>query len=235
MKFFCAILLFLLSFSVLSSDLSFRQSIINQLQSEHTRPITDYAQARRYLFGDLYLRKDNTVYDVYCHHTFNSQDGVGPNKIPNPSVANCEHTWPQSKFTSEFPKEIQKNDLHHLFPVYSKGNSARSNYPFGTVIQNKMEISNCESSQKGITHESNSMGWEPPNEHKGNVARAMFYFSLRYHMSIPDKQEDTFRAWNKLDPVDQDEIDANLKIKSIQGNSNIFIEHPEYIDQIADF
>lgn len=234
MKSFCAILLFLLSFSVFSSQ-SFKESLINQLQSTHTKPLTDYAQARRYLFGDLYLTKDNTIYDVYCHHTFTSKDGVGPNKIPNPEIANCEHTWPQSKFTNEFPKEIQKNDLHHLFPVYSKGNSARSNYPFGTTINNKMEISNCESSRKGTLHETNSLGWEPPAEHKGNVARAMFYFSLRYHLKIDDKQEDTFREWSKLDPVDQEERSINLRIKDIQGNSNIFIEHPEYIDQVEDF
>lgn len=235
MKSLACILLFLLSFSIFSAQPTLKASLVNQLQSTHTKPLKNYAEARKILFGSLYLKNGNKLYDVYCHHIFTDKDGVGTNRIPDPNIVNCEHTWPQSKFTNSFPKEIQKNDLHHLFPTYSKANSARSNYPFGTVTDNQLEISNCESSQKGTLQETNTLGWEPPSEHKGNVARAILYFSLRYEISIENKQEDTFKEWNKLDPVDQEEREVNLRIKDIQGNSNVFIEHPEYVDQVDDF
>ena len=47
--------------------------------------------------------------------------------------------------------------------------------------------------------------------------------------------EATLRRWNKLDPVDQAELERNDAIEKIQGNRNPFIDHPEYVDQISNF
>lgn len=233
-KSFLAISLFLLAFNVSSTE-SFKQSLALQVRSTHIHPITNYKESRQIMFGNLYLQSNNTLKDVYCDMTFTSQQGVGPNKIPDSNIVNCEHTWPQSKFTNKYPIDIQKNDLHHLFPAYSKANSSRSNNPLGTVISKHESIPNCSASMRGNISETNSVGFEPPDYHKGNVARALFYFSLRYDLSIPDEQEKTYRIWNDLDPVDAEEASVNLKIKSIQGNSNPFIEHPEDLSLVDDF
>jgi hypothetical protein len=234
MKPFLVILLFLFSFNIHSTE-SFKESLALQAKTTHSHPITNYKQARQILFGDLYLGPDNTLKDVYCDMTFSAKHGVGKGKIPDPNIVNCEHTWPQSKFSNQYPKDVQKNDLHHLFPSYSKANTSRSNNPLGTVISHQESIPNCSASMRGNISESNTIGFEPPDYHKGNVARALFYFSIRYDLSIPEEQEKTYRIWSDLDPVDEEEAIVNLKIKSIQGNSNIFIEHPENIKLVEDF
>lgn len=233
-KHFLVILLILLTFNANSTE-NFKESLALQVKTEHTHPLTNYKQTREILFGNLYLHPGNTLKDVYCEMTYTAQQGVGKGKIPDPNIVNCEHTWPQSKFTSKYPKEIQKNDLHHLFPANSKANTSRGNYPLGSVTRDTMDLSFCHASKRGNLSETNSLGFEPPANHKGNVARALFYFSIRYDIAIPAEQEKTYRDWNALDPVDQEEAEINLKIKQIQGNSNVFIEHPEYTNQISDF
>ena len=230
---FLAILLFLLSFNAYSA--TFKESLASQIKSTHSRPITNYKEARTILFGNLYLRPDNTLKDVYCDMTFTGKQGVGKGKIPDPNIVNCEHTWPQSKFTNQHPIDIQKNDLHHLFPAYSKANTSRSNLPLGTVTNDERPVPNCSASMHGQLFETETEGFEPPNHHKGNAARALLYFAIRYDMDISNELEMTYRTWNDLDPVDQEEREVNLKIKDIQGNSNVFIEHPEYVDQVDDF
>ena len=85
----------------------------------------NYKQAKKALFGKLHLEKDKSgeyfVKDVYCNIDYYSSHEVGkigPNKIPNHNVVNCEHTWPQSRF-NHFSK-YQVSDLHHLFPTNSR-------------------------------------------------------------------------------------------------------------------
>lgn len=197
-----------------------------------------YKDARRLLFGKIDLEKDATGYflkDVYCDRKMRG-GGVGPNLIPSAAVVNCEHTWPQSKFSNTFPRDLQKGDLHHLYSTDSKANSTRGNNPFGEVVAGDMPTEDCEASQiGGINTHIGGMYFEPPNFHKGNVARSIFYFAVRYKMPVDKTQEDTLRAWHKADPIDQAEKDRNEKVFAEQKNRNPFIDFPELVDQISDF
>ena len=62
-----------------------------------------YKGARKVLFGKIHLQEDGDGYfikDVYCRKKITrSQSRLGPNIIPNNNILNCEHTWPQSRFT----------------------------------------------------------------------------------------------------------------------------------------
>jgi deoxyribonuclease-1 len=203
------------------------QDLITETHTVH--PIT-YAKARMYLFGDLHY-DNGVVTDVYCENNYTAVHGVGQGKIPDPQFVNCEHTWPQSKF-GDIDVEIKKTDLHHLFPSESRSNTTRSNNPFGDV-SNGPNV--CNMSALGLILDTRVKGFEPPLKHRGNAARAMFYFSLRYRMPIDPLQEKYLRQWHKIDPVDEQEIVRNRKIEKIQGNSNIFIDHPEFVESIADF
>ncbi|TDP55400.1 endonuclease I [Bacteriovorax stolpii] len=195
-----------------------------------------YNPAKKALFGQLHLEKGPEGYfvkDLYCE--INYTKGVGPGNMPDQNQLNCEHTWPQSKFTKAFPNELQKSDLHHLFPTDSKANSTRGNFEFADVVKNE-NLSNCDASRSGASVTSGGHTYfEPPTSHKGNVARAIFYFSIRYKMPIGDAQEEFLRRWNQLDPVDDAEMARNNAIEKLQGNRNPFIDHPELIDQISDF
>ncbi len=195
-----------------------------------------YKQARTYLFGQLYLQQKQGRYfieDTYCEKTFGESIGVGPNKIPDHTELNCEHTWPQSHFNGRESKSTQKGDLHHLFPVDSRANSTRGNIHFGDV--DGEQVNGCPLAERGDDIYAGTSSFEPPKSHKGNVARALFYFSVRYRISIDQSEEVYLRQWNKLDPVDQDEISRHEKIYQIQGNRNPFIDDPTLADQIDNF
>lgn len=204
------------------------------------------------------------VVDVYCqqvykfpggrtnlsHNRNTSSNGTFQNSRssnPGPLVAsnnfldgvqpigdiNIEHTWPQSRFSKQFSKELQKGDLHHLFPSNAKINQIRGNHPFGEVEQEDNGVANCPS-VLGFDKEGDQV-FEPVDSHKGNVARALFYFSVRYQIAISPSEEAALRAWHKLDPIDETEIERNNKIFSIQKNRNPFIDFPELVAAINDF
>lgn len=148
--------------------------------------------------------------------------------IPANEVMNTEHTWPKSKGAGSEPA---KSDLYHLFPTDSNANSRRSSYPFGITTTTKW-------SEGGSILGSNSTQgtcFYPRADHRGNVARAMFYFAIRYQKSIDAAQERTLREWHKADPVDAKERARHEAIVALQKKRNPFIDHPEYVDQISDF
>lgn len=198
-----------------------------------------YDGARKVLFGKLHLEKDGNKYfikDVYCQKEFAGGD-IRPGAIPNNNTLNCEHTWPQSKFTHLYPKDVQKADLHHLFPSDSKANGIRGNYDFAEIIHSNGSLDkNCSASKSGASSNgSENTLFEPPTEHKGNVARAIFYFSVRYEMPIPKEEEAFLRRWNDLDPIDDAEMERNNQIQIAQGNRNPFIDFPELVNMINKF
>lgn len=204
--------------------------------------VLGYDGARRLLFGKLFLQQNSGVYsvkDVYCEHEFTDQDfngkpSIGPDRIPGDgSILNTEHTWPQSRFTGRFNKEMQKSDVHHLFPTDSQMNSHRSNLRFGNVID---EVEDLKCAQGKLGHQSEGgIVFEAPDQHKGNVARAIFYFATRYQMKVSPAEEAALRTWNRQDPVDAAEMERNDNIEKIQGNRNPFIDFPDMIDHIDAF
>lgn len=196
-----------------------KTNLYKELLAVH-KPLT-YKQANEILFTKLDQARGE-VCSVYTTHLC-----VPTNEVPSAKIMNIEHTWPQSEGANGFAK----SDLHHLFPTDSPTNSVRSSLPFCDVVTVKW---NNGQSKRGL----NSFGehcFEPPEKHKGNVARALFYFSIRYQIPIDDNQESYLRKWNIQDSIDQDEIDRNEKIKTFQNNSNPFIEKPEMVEQIRDF
>ena len=197
-----------------------------------------YRGARKVLFGKLALRTEENgsyfIRDVYCGKKITREESnIGPNIIPKNSVMNCEHTWPQSRFNSSFPKDLQKSDLHHLYPTDSRANSIRGNYEFAEVSGG--DITDCEGAHFGVEQTSPRDYFEPPMEHRGNVARALFYFSVRYKKKISSTEEYYLRKWHAEDPVDANEMNRNDMIHKIQGNRNPFIDYPELVDQIDNF
>ncbi len=202
--------------------------------------VLGYTKARQILLGRVYLENYSGEYaikDVYCLRHFTNTDfgrgaSIGPDQIPDGTVLNTEHTWPQSRFTGMFPNEMQKSDLHHLFPSDSVMNSTRGNHKFAELA-GPTEPVKCSVSR--FAHTAIGYRFEPPIEHRGNVARALFYFSTRYRIHIDNDEEGFLRKWHYEDPVDQAEVSHHQMISEAQGNRNPFIDQPELVDQIADF
>jgi len=199
-----------------------------------------YKHARKVLFGRIHLRQikgEFGVQDVYCDRLrlaseFKSRPPA-PMQIPNAQVVNAEHTWPQSRFSKRHERSTQKADLHGLYPVFSRVNSSRGNSPFGDIRRAETQI--CPASGKGTSTESGRSVFEPPNNHKGNVARALFYFSVRYQMPIDQEQESFLRLWHVLDPVDEPERERNAIVFETQFNRNPFVDIEDLPSRIDDF
>ncbi len=201
-----------------------------------------YGPARKAIMGELHLvngQNGFAIEEVYCQRDFTRRDfrdGIspGPGVTPNSSIINVEHTWPQSRFNKLMDTVAQKSDLHHLFPTDSEMNSARGNMKFGEVDRPSRTLP-CSTSKLGTNAQSRGERFEPPAPHRGNVARALFYFSVRYQLPIDKDEEYFLRKWHQEDPVDSFEAERNDHIQRIQGNRNPFIDFPELVGEISDF
>lgn len=201
-----------------------------------------YRKARQYLFGYLDLEEGPDGFEltsIYCrkrltNDDFPNSENLGPMKIPKSTIVNTEHSWPQSKFSTQFPKSLQKTDLHALFSTLSRVNSTRGNHPFGVVTEDEpREV--CDRAQMGENEDSNKKVFEPAEESKGNIARALFYFSTRYQIKIDAHQEKHLRRWHRMDPVDFAERNRHQEIYGIQYTRNPFVDYPHLVGKISDF
>lgn len=231
----------------LKSGNSYDSSLMSTVErfAKKNRKNLGYTTAKKYLFGKIYLEKEDSTYilkDVYCKRVLRSDQGwkIGPMMIPPNGEVNCEHTWPQSRFNSSMSKGAQKSDLHHLFPTDSKANGVRGNYPFAEV-SGKPAHKLCDASLIGSPLEPSpdlndrNRFFEPPQDHRGNLARALFYFSVVYHLPISVTEEAYLRRWHNEDPVDELERKRHDMIMDIQGNRNPFIDFPALTKRISDF
>lgn len=215
----------------------------DSLKGCYQQIITGYGRAREFLFGKFYLVKlDASNYgikEMYCDRIYQKEDFThgdkpGPGIIPDNTIINVEHTWPQSRFSGRYSKELQKSDLHHLFPTDSSMNSLRGNTIFGEV-EHDHGHTKCNASRYGSGSAGGMDIFEPPSDHKGHVARALMYFSIRYDMPIRPEEENVLKKWNQEHPVDDEEALRNEEIAKIQGNRNPFIDFPTLAGQISDF
>ncbi|MCX7549091.1 endonuclease [Xanthomarina sp. F1114] len=159
---------------------------------------------------------------------------------------NREHLVPQSSFNQGYP---MRSDIHHVFPTDGKVNGMRSNYAFGTVgsatntSQNGSKVGN--SNVPGFS----GTVFEPIDEFKGDIARAVLYFAVRYENTIDGYTSfdmfngtndqvfypwaiDLLLSWHANDPVTPKEIARNIAAYNFQGNANPFVDHPEYANLI---
>ena len=146
---------------------------------------------------------------------------------------NAEHIWPQSYFGSALPMVA---DVHHLMSTLSVPNGRRGNLKFAVV--SKPTYTTSSGSKLG------KEGFEPDNEVKGNVARALFYFIVRYsdknirqgmdYNSFWTKNVPMLLEWNRMDPPDALEKRRNDAVEKFQGNRNPFIDNPSLADTIGE-
>ncbi|MGB0389953.1 MAG: endonuclease [Salibacteraceae bacterium] len=177
-----------------------------------------YTTARDNMYGSI----DNVGGDVECVYTgttatFNTRAGA------NSASFNCEHTYPQGKFSSSEP---MKSDIHHLFPTTVSSNSKRGNDPFGVVSNPTWNVGGSKSG--GGT-------FEPRDVHKGTVGRAMSYFVLRHqdYGGFYAGQESILRQWMEIYPPSAQDIKRNNDIYALQKNRNPFVDYPQFLDRIS--
>ncbi|EAQ77142.1 endonuclease [Blastopirellula marina] len=201
-------LLLVIPYSSASADEIFPgksgEELAQVLRSEFTPTNRlDYFEARREMFSRI-DNFDGKVLLVYTGEKFPTSD------IPDHTVVNTEHTWPQSKFANANSRNEMKTDLHHLFATRNPVNSDRGNKPFGDIpddVSQRWWNSDSPSGdlpgldERDNFSESSDNLFEPREAHKGNVARAMLYFYTVYGNRNIDKawfepQIPTLLAWH---------------------------------------
>ncbi len=213
---------------------------------------------------DKYYENNGSLLDIYSEqplgadayeYTFDQMIGSA---TAEGQGYNREHLMPQSTFYSNYP---MYSDLFFVVPTDARINQLRSNYPYGIgggsvshTFTNSSKISNSAIPNSPYTGKV----FEPIDEFKGDIARTLLYFIVRYEgklggfkfnttsSSSTDQnpmngtEEQGFEkwylqmllSWSNLDPVSQREIDRNNEVYNIQGNRNPFIDHPEWINLI---
>jgi len=214
----------------------------------------DYDASNTTYLLDIY--SNNPTGTTAYHYTLNNiigsanAEGLGWNR---------EHMMPQSSFNSAYP---MYSDLFFVIPTDARINQLRSNYPYGkagsTVYYN---FTNGSKQAANGTPNATYTGrvFEPIDEFKGDIARSLLYFAVRYEGKLgsfnyttnaadPTKDQNPLDGteeksyenwyiamllnWHQLDPVSQREIDRNNSVFNIQKNRNPFIDHPEWVNLI---
>ena len=158
--------------------------------------------------ADRDLNKPGNIYLIY--------DGDSIKGVWDSAATwNREHVWPQSKLAG-----ASKSDLHNLRASEPKINSSRGNLPFIDGNGKARKISS---------------GWYPGDEHKGDIARIIFYMLTRYSqlsVNTMGTNAEMFVRWHLEDPVDDFERNRNEVIYTYQKNRNPYIDNPEFVEMI---
>ncbi len=194
---------------------------------------------------------NGTLEDIYstCNWSTTGSDQCSGGYSSVCDCYNREHVVPQSLFNEVSP---QRGDRHHLFLTDGKVNNQRANYPFGECSSGESAGTNAlgklgTSTFTGYT----SIGkvFEPDDQYKGDIARAIMYMAIRYatvssypvtswsgnamfsgslstNYGLSAYSVALLMKWHRQDPVSQKEITRNNGVADKQGNRNPFIDYP---------
>lgn len=194
-----------------------------------------YGTARDNMFKYIYEEND-TVTCVYTGlKRYLPSNATSPRTVMldnNSAVSvNTEHTYPQSKVLND----AGRSDLHHIFPTRALANNGRSTLPFGEIAVNSVDKWYRDANQLSspppvveqpfYSKQHTGVMFEPRDDHKGNVARAMFYYYTMYKNEADGvdpnyfhQQKNILCQWHLADPVDSMEWVRTSRIAIFQQN-----------------
>ena len=197
----------------------------------------DVARGRMYNYVD---NVSNTVACVYSGYSEKVPYSATSTNTGVVSDINCEHSIPQSWFNEVVR---MRSDIHHLFPARIKWNSDRGSDPFADIpdattlgwLRGTTRLTTIPTSNIDEYSEDTNSQFEPREDHKGNLARAAFYFYTMHANESFDAGKAVITAladlptlyrWHLADPVDAREIERNNRVAASQGNFNPYIAYP---------
>lgn len=210
-----------------------KENLVNALNSilKNGFTPTSYAEAKTALEkADAKLDDPSKVWNIY--------DGVDAPAVWDSTSWHREHVWPNARLGMPRVTESGRNqgsDLHNLRAITPRVNSSRGDRVF--------------TNGSGSNHTNDDGGYYPGDDHKGDVARIIFYMYVMYPdiLTLTDDLEllnDTTHhykpegarmgqlsmllKWHKEDPVDAFERRRNEEIYKAQGNRNPFIDKPAF-------
>ncbi len=207
-----------------------------------------------YLEGDkdLDYEGDGSIMDMYSEkpddrerYNYSSRGDTCGSYRGEGDCFNREHLFPQSAFSKRSP---MRTDYFHVYPTDGKVNNMRGSYPFGEVADTEWTSENGSKVGKNRSLGYSGFFFEPIDEFKGDIARALLYFAIRYesrirsfrHTMLDGSSDQVYKKnfldillrWHKLDPVSAFERRRNDNGEEFQGNRNPLIDYPEYVSKI---
>ena len=201
---------------------------------------------------------EDTLYAVIDSVTVNGQFGTvgiytdlfvpfdcNPSCDPSEDVFNdgagldLEHVWPRSLGAGV---GLAESDMHHLFPVRVAVDTVRASLPFGEIDDaqtttwyalDQMQSTPPEESERAAWSELLlNERFEPREDKKGDIARALFYFYTMYGPHGKNQADDPFfqdvketlLAWHEGDPATSREMFRSLNISRFQKTDQPGIE-----------
>ncbi len=213
------------------ADSLYGQELLNYIITNYkTTSTLGYTACRDTLYAVIDLKEGNQLSCIYSDYTITLDLSQDPSTDAYNKGINCEHTFPQSYGAGSEP---QKSDMHYLFPCKINVNSSRGNDPFGEIPDENTDkwywkdilllIVPADSVDEYAEKENDDPDkFEPREENKGNIARAMFYFGAIYNdvadSSFFEQQKDVLLQWHYYDPVDSVEFERTWKIAAYQDS-----------------
>ncbi len=210
------------------------KTAIFKITSNFTR-VSSYNALPSYFFKTDVYPNSNRWWDMYSDI---------PLYGPSFSGLNREHSFPKSWWGGDTDVGAYV-DLNHLYPSEMRANTAKSNYPLGTV-----DRSQNIKFQNGITTVGYPVAgqgggaqyvFEPADEYKGDFARTYFYMATTYqnltwkytymvnqnlYPTLNTWSVNLLLKWHRDDPVSEKETLRNEEVYKIQNNRNPFIDYP---------
>ena len=188
------------------------------------------------LYGHIYKVGDS-LRCVYTGYTIYLDPSADPSEAAFDQDINLEHTFPKSMGAG---LGLPLTDMHHLHPSRVEANTARGSLPFGEVPDAQADewfyldqtLSGPPAQNIDAYSEvQHNVFFEPREDHKGNVARAVFYFYTMYkteadaaNSSFFESQRLTLCGWHLVDPVDELEWERTFLIGQYQdGKPNPYV------------
>lgn len=218
----------------------------NWYDGKRTELSYNTARGKMYNYVDNFQGRVTCVYSGYQETVRLDSTSTNPGVV---SGINCEHSIPQSWFNEVVR---MRSDIHHLFPTFIQWNSDRGSDPFaeipdaqttkwmrGATSQTTIPTANIDE----YSEDTNSQ-FEPREDHKGNLARAAFYFYTMHQGQNFDAGKDVITAlanlntlyqWHLADPVDARERERNRRTAKSQGNFNPYIAFPDLVARAWGF
>jgi endonuclease I len=187
----------------------------SQVESLTAGVSCSYARTKDNIWVSFDLEEDGAVECVYTGTRVLIRGGS-----PDGDALNVEHSWPRSEGADEEPALC---DAHHLYPTTVESNENRASYPYGEVTGSTYWSEG--GSSKGRDAAGDTV-FEPRDTHKGNAARSMVYFAIRYGHTLSAADKSMYRSWDAVDPVEARDQVRDEEIQRYQGNSNPLVACP---------
>ena len=229
-----------------------RQSYHNVCTNQPVK-YCSFRKVRDYLINNKYNQDiySTTKYDMsFIHKTITKNQELSKNqkrkrkrikkRNQNKYGLTAEHIYPQS-LTKQY--KSAKHDAHNIYLTLQTHNSYRNNYKYVDEIdftynyRNSLYFSNNLKYDCTRNYKNTRLHYYIPiHKSRGKIARTLAYMKINYPRLVLSDVIDksTLIKWNFKYPPDRFEKYKNILCCKLQGNTNIFIDDYNQLNNYID-